>query len=108
MATTGTNYSCKVAGDCNYDEGCINNACINPCNLSDCGLNTDCYPYYHRPVCVCKAGFMGDPFLGCYSQTLGKSTDVCLSLFLSLSQKTFFVFLSDSSFLSKVYTFHSA
>ncbi|KAK2714566.1 hypothetical protein QYM36_008951, partial [Artemia franciscana] len=61
--------------DCPSNEACINGVCQNPC---DCGPNSDCKVVDHRPICLCKDGYAGDPNVGCY-QVGCRADDECPS-----------------------------
>lgn len=38
--------------------------CRDPCP-GTCGVNARCQVINHNPICTCKAGFTGDPFVTC-------------------------------------------
>lgn len=50
--------------DCPSDRACIAEKCRNPCEGS-CGINSECRIQNHIPICICRAGFTGDPFSQC-------------------------------------------
>ena len=59
-------FECTDSSECSSDKSCVNNRCINPCSVPGvCGLNTECKVQSHVQLCSCKAGFTGDPNLGC-------------------------------------------
>ncbi len=37
----------------------------DPCRPSPCGSNANCQATGNRAVCICQAGFFGDPFVAC-------------------------------------------
>ena len=39
--------------------------CIDPCS-GVCGLNAACNVIKHSPICTCRSGHTGDPFVRCY------------------------------------------
>lgn len=55
---------CVVSSDCPADKACVNQKCRDPCP-GTCGLNARCQVANHNPICSCKAGFQGDPFVRC-------------------------------------------
>ncbi|XP_037295454.1 uncharacterized protein LOC119189544 isoform X2 [Manduca sexta] len=65
--------SCRIVGcrtdtECESHYACINGNCISPCLLnSTCGSNADCYVQRNQPLCRCRSGFEGDPYVGCNS-----------------------------------------
>ena len=52
---------CIINGDCNRQQACSNQHCINPCDGA-CGLNSECTVRNHLPICKCPRGYDGDPF----------------------------------------------
>ncbi|XP_047739045.1 uncharacterized protein LOC108675679 isoform X3 [Hyalella azteca] len=54
---------CRADSDCPSNRACVNTQCVVPCN---CGENAECTIVDHRPLCVCREGFQGDPITGCY------------------------------------------
>lgn len=55
---------CVSNSECDNQLACINRKCRNPCPGS-CGSNTECRVVSHTPMCVCIAGYTGDPFTQC-------------------------------------------
>lgn len=55
---------CLISSDCSPDKACVNLKCRDPCP-GTCGLNTRCQVTNHNPICSCKPGFTGDPFVSC-------------------------------------------
>ena len=53
---------CSGDDECPQREACVNRECRDPCN---CGANADCDVVDHRPICRCKAGYDGNPLVGC-------------------------------------------
>ncbi|KAI1292053.1 Latent-transforming growth factor beta-binding protein 4 [Halotydeus destructor] len=57
---------CRNDDQCTANTACYNRKCRDPCSLgTSCGENTNCASNSHRPVCTCKAGFVGDPTVDC-------------------------------------------
>lgn len=55
---------CVVNSDCKTNRACVNNRCVNPCPRP-CGSNSECKVINHSPVCSCRQGYTGDPFISC-------------------------------------------
>lgn len=55
---------CVASTDCPQHQACIKQKCRDPCP-GTCGLNARCQVINHNPICTCKAGFTGDPFITC-------------------------------------------
>ena len=78
---------CVVNSDCPQDKACISRKCQDPCP-GLCGINAFCRVRNHVPICVCNAGFIGDPFSQCvrptselFFQNLKKNPFILLILF---------------------------
>lgn len=56
---------CVISSDCLRREACTNQKCQDPCPGS-CGRNTICNVVNHNPICSCRPGMTGDPFVNCY------------------------------------------
>ena len=57
---------CSTDSECPDYLSCINQACRNPCILSDpCAPNAFCKVIFHTPKCACPAGYLGDPQIEC-------------------------------------------
>ena len=52
---------CTIDPECPTQLACINEKCKNPCYSHTCGRNAECTVKNHRPICVCLAGFVGNP-----------------------------------------------
>uniref|UniRef100_A0A2S2QFK9 Neurogenic locus notch 2 n=1 Tax=Sipha flava TaxID=143950 RepID=A0A2S2QFK9_9HEMI len=57
-----TAVACTADTQCPSDRACLNGRCIDPCN---CGPNSECRVWDHKPVCSCLAGFDGSPEIDC-------------------------------------------
>lgn len=55
---------CVVHGDCSLDKSCLSQKCRDPCP-GTCGINANCNVVNHSPICSCKSGYTGDPFIRC-------------------------------------------
>lgn len=55
---------CVVSSECNLNQACINQKCVDPCPGS-CALNSICRVTNHIPICMCDEGFTGNPFIDC-------------------------------------------
>lgn len=60
-------------------QACVNQRCRDPCP-GTCGLNTECMIVNHNPICSCRAGFTGDPFVAC--SMIRKQSLICRSKWL--------------------------
>lgn len=60
----GCRPECVVNSECSDDNACINQKCADPCPNS-CGSEASCKTINHTPICSCKNGFSGDPFVRC-------------------------------------------
>lgn len=57
-----TAVACTADTQCPSDKSCMNGRCIDPCN---CGPNSECRVWDHKPVCSCLAGYDGNPEIDC-------------------------------------------
>lgn len=55
---------CTVNSECDSTKSCVRQKCINPCT-GVCGENAECRVVNHAPICSCRQGFEGDPFIRC-------------------------------------------
>lgn len=55
---------CVISTDCPQHQACIQQKCKDPCP-GTCGVNARCHVINHNPICTCRAGFTGDPFVTC-------------------------------------------
>lgn len=58
---------CANNGDCSSQLACVRQKCQDPC-IGSCGDNARCHVVSHTAMCVCNAGYRGDPFTGCSLQ----------------------------------------
>nr|CAD7204573.1 unnamed protein product [Timema douglasi]CAD7413463.1 unnamed protein product [Timema poppensis] len=56
---------CEENRDCSNRRSCVNNECVNPCNLQVCGVRAQCDVENHVPVCSCPQRYTGNPFQYC-------------------------------------------
>lgn len=57
---------CTRNDDCLNHLSCINQKCVDPCNSSPCGTNTECRVDKHNVICTCFLGYQSqDPTQGC-------------------------------------------
>ena len=73
---------CIRNSDCPTDKACRNQKCIDPCP-GLCGRNAHCDVRNHIPICVCDAGYIGDPFSSCYRPTSKLTSEIC-TIFLQM------------------------
>lgn len=50
--------------ECSSREACIQQKCKDPCPGS-CGSEAECHVLNHLPICTCRDGYEGDPFVRC-------------------------------------------
>ncbi|KAG8232833.1 hypothetical protein J437_LFUL013159, partial [Ladona fulva] len=55
---------CITSSECASERACVDRRCKDPCP-GPCGLNTICNVINHSPICSCKPGYTGDPFVRC-------------------------------------------
>lgn len=55
---------CITSTECPLNQACSNQKCIDPCPGS-CGIESVCQVVNHHPICMCKPGYTGDPFVKC-------------------------------------------
>lgn len=55
---------CVSNSECANHLACINQKCLDPCP-GTCGANAECKVISHAPNCICKTGYVGDPFIQC-------------------------------------------
>lgn len=71
---------CNDNNDCSTEKICIDSSCLNPCTLTNaCGTNADCIATNHIGLCNCKAGYTGDPQLGCVTLQYCATDNQCPS-----------------------------
>ena len=60
---------CVSSSECDLSKACRDNHCVDPCLGSNiCGINSNCRVISHAPICTCKEGYQGDPFVRCSPQ----------------------------------------
>lgn len=70
---------CVVSTDCPQHQACIKQKCVDPCP-GTCGVNARCQTINHNPICTCKAGFTGDPFVTCQLDQSKRNENIKLLL----------------------------
>lgn len=53
---------CRSDDECTEDEACVNGKCTSPCS---CGLNAICEVIFHKPICTCPPGYIGNALSRC-------------------------------------------
>lgn len=66
---------CVSNSDCSLKETCVNQKCIDPCRGS-CGVGAECVVVNHNPICSCRPGESGDPFVVCTTFVENESNDI--------------------------------
>ena len=64
LSPQGCSPECTRQSDCPAQLACIGYKCVDPCP-GTCGINAQCSVIAHNPICTCRAGFAGDPFVRC-------------------------------------------
>lgn len=72
----GCRPECTLNSDCVSSLACVKLKCQNPC-IGVCGQNAECQVINHLPMCLCPAGFTGNPFNYCrpFQESTSKSLD---------------------------------
>ena len=55
---------CTVNSECDFSKSCIRQKCVDPC-IGSCGQEAECRVVNHAPICSCRRGYEGDPFVRC-------------------------------------------
>lgn len=55
---------CVSSSECAPAQACLNFKCQDPCP-GTCGRDAQCKIVNHNPICICPAGWIGDPLTGC-------------------------------------------
>jgi len=66
---------CTSDPECPAHLACIQEKCQDPCFSTVCGLNADCRASNHRAICVCRTGFIGDPYTICEERKFNLKLD---------------------------------
>lgn len=56
---------CTSDPECPVQLACIQEKCQDPCLSTHCGVNAQCRATNHRALCVCREGYVGDPYTIC-------------------------------------------
>lgn len=56
---------CTLSSECSANLACINQKCRDPCP-GTCGNSAQCRVINHSPICSCRPGTTGDPFVQCF------------------------------------------
>lgn len=58
---------CQYNDDCRDDEACdrLNRVCRPVCDSDSCASTAICEGHKHQPVCTCRPGTNGNPYLEC-------------------------------------------
>ena len=60
----GCRPGCLLNSHCPTQQACHNSQCTDPCP-GVCGTNAICMISHHSPICLCKKGFLGNPYEEC-------------------------------------------
>ena len=88
---------CTSDYECPTHLACIREKCQDPCQTHTCGINAECTVRNHRALCICLAGFVGDPFTICEERKLVS--------YLFLENSFSLVFHKSTGFTSKIPNF---
>lgn len=91
-----TDVACTTDSQCPSDRACINGICINPCN---CGPNAECHVKNNKPICVCVAGYEGNPNLNCVPGTVLMT--YYYGIYEMLRERKLILYITYFSWLSK-------
>jgi len=72
---------CTSDPECPIHLACIQEKCQDPCFTAKCGINADCKASNHRAVCVCRVGYVGDPYNICEERKISTSTQFKIQRF---------------------------
>jgi hypothetical protein len=61
---------CTTDPECPLNLACIQERCQDPCFTTVCGTNAECRVNNHRAVCICRTGYIGDPYTICEERKL--------------------------------------
>lgn len=89
-------YECTVDDDCAANKTCMDNECMNPCNVTYCGGQAECKVFDHNPICSCRAGYTGDPHRACHPMPLPSKLLKFCKLKFFFTFRTFFPVLNAS------------
>ena len=57
---------CRSDYQCAPEAACVRRRCENVCQQPGvCGINAQCLPDNHRPICSCNPGYVGDAKTEC-------------------------------------------
>lgn len=56
---------CQSDSDCSDSEKCVYGRCTEACRVDFCGINAQCKSQYHRALCTCPPGYVGNPHIEC-------------------------------------------
>lgn len=61
----GCQPECLWNAQCERNQACIRNKCVDPCAINPCGREAICYVFNHFAMCDCPYGLTGDASLAC-------------------------------------------
>ena len=67
---------CTSDPECPIHLACIQEKCQDPCFTAKCGINADCKASNHRAVCVCRVGYVGDPYNICEERKISTQFEI--------------------------------
>ncbi|KAF7389943.1 hypothetical protein HZH68_011800 [Vespula germanica] len=80
---------CRGDNECPLTQSCINDECIDTCQVMQCGINALCTAdSYHKARCYCPDKFLGNPYELCKQPECISDNDCAPSLACKNSQCT--------------------
>ena len=92
---TAPRPECTSDPECPSHLACIQEKCQDPCFSTVCGLNAECRASNHRALCVCRTGFVGDPYTVCEER---KSNELVKKYLCKIG-------LCETTFLTRLFPF---
>lgn len=65
ISLTAPKPECTSDPECPSHLACIQEKCQDPCFSTICGVNAECRANNHRALCICRTGYVGDPYTIC-------------------------------------------
>ena len=81
---------CVSDPECPNHLACIQEKCQNPCFTHSCGQNAECKVKNHRALCVCRFGFIGDPYSICEERKMNLPLECSMELTNDISNSRSF------------------
>lgn len=82
---------CVISTDCPQHQACIKQKCLDPCP-GTCGVNARCQTINHNPICTCKPGFTGDPFVVCQLEQSKNINEIVIKIEKKILKMLYLIF----------------